>query len=154
MSITPSYMNISLKRATEADVEAYLWIEEAVHSSFNLVTTDRDEAQSEIADNMVLMIRLDDHVVGLITYKLKNEHEAHLVELAVHPNFQGRGIGGEALTMILDTLRAQGCTTIDVDTHPENRALHLYERHGFKVVGRIENYDNSGTPRLTLVRTL
>ena len=147
-------MAIHLKRATVQDMEEYIRIEKAVDSALNLVTTDPEEAQEEIKNSVTYLITLDDEIVGLISYKVKNTLDAHIAEVAILPAFQGKGIGTKVLELIIDELMQKGFKSVDLETHPDNKALHLYEKFDFKAVGRIENYENSGTPRLVLKRGL
>ena len=145
-------VDITLKRATQDDLEDYLQIESSVKSALTIVTTDPEKARREIRDSVVYMVMLDDQAVGLISYDAKTSLNAHLSEIAIHPDFQGRGIGSQALSMILNELEGKGFVFVDLETHPDNPALNLYERFGFEVRDRIENYKDSGTPRLALTR--
>ena len=70
------------------------------------------------------------------------------------PAFQGRGVGGATLTHMLDELKEKGMTRVTLFTHPDNPAKRLYERYGFAVEGRVEDYEGSGTPRLIMARDL
>ena len=152
--IALTHMNITLKRAGVEDVENYIKIEKSVKSSLNLVTIDTAEAQKEIEDSIVYMIAFEEQVVGLVSYEIKGDTKAHIAEIAVNPDFQGKGIGRRAMEMILEELRTKSFTFVDLETHPDNPALRLYESLGFSVVGRVENYKDSGTPRLVLSRNL
>lgn len=51
-----------------------------------------------------------------------------LVDLAVHPSQQGRGLGGWAVAWLCERARARGAT---VDLHVAGRAQALYARAGF-----------------------
>lgn len=82
-------------------------------------------------------------------YEIKGPEHAYLSGLVIDPSFQGRGIGREVLSMILDKLK--DFKRIDLVTHPDNvRALKLYQSLGFVVEARKENYYDDGEPRLVL----
>ena len=149
-------MKIRFRLATKNDVGIYVHIAKRVESPINLAITDTAEALAEFHRVTVFIIVHEDQDVGFISHKDKRDDNpnphAYISELAVDPDFQGRGIGGNALEMLLSMLDDEGFSTIDLVTHPDNPAKRLYERHGFKVEGRIENFMDSGTPRLKLVR--
>ena len=74
---------------------------------------------------------------------------AHILSIAVHPNFQGRGIGRKLLDAALASLRSRGAKCVRLEVRPHNTpARRLYESFGFKVVGTI--YDTRG-PWLVMV---
>lgn len=144
---------ITLVRATEADASEYVRIEKSVECSINLVTTDLEEAKKEIAESVAYIVHVNGGVVGLVSYKLRSAEQAYLAEIAIHPEYQGRGIGGVVLERILSELKEKGVVRVELATHPDNPARRLYERHGFVVHDQVENYEGSGTPRLLLRRS-
>ena len=74
---------------------------------------------------------LDDRLVAYEWCDIYQRH-AHLTRLAVHPDYQGRGIGGQLLyRAITDALEA-GADQITLNTMESNqRSRALYERFGF-----------------------
>jgi ribosomal protein S18 acetylase RimI-like enzyme len=58
--------------------------------------------------------------------------------LAVHPEYQGQGIGKKLLIFAEEQARARGCTSIRLDAYTANpTALQMYERAGYWKVGLI-----------------
>jgi ribosomal protein S18 acetylase RimI-like enzyme len=58
--------------------------------------------------------------------------------LAVHPEFQGQGIGKRLLHYAEELARAQGSTSIRLDAYTANpTAIRMYERAGYTTVGCI-----------------
>jgi len=55
--------------------------------------------------------------------------------IAVVPSRRGRGYGDELLRALLDQARKDGFQQISLSVEPDNPALRLYERHGFRKVG-------------------
>ena len=51
-------------------------------------------------------------------------------------NFRGRGIGSALLAELISTARARGLTGISLSVEDGNGARRLYDRSGFRVVGR------------------
>lgn len=67
--------------------------------------------------------------------------EAHIISLAVHPQYRRRGIGTKLLCALLDAAVEQGCEWATLEVKASNRAAqHLYEHHGFRLLGRRHHY--------------
>ncbi len=69
------------------------------------------------------------------------EDEAHLMTIAVAPEWQGRGLGAWLLLSVLDLVEARGATVCTLEVRVSNlRAQVLYQRVGFEVTGRRRRY--------------
>lgn len=67
--------------------------------------------------------------------------EAHVLNISMHPDFQGRGLGRELMAHLLDTARSRGADTVFLEVRPSNRAaVHLYESMGFNQAGLRRDY--------------
>jgi [ribosomal protein S18]-alanine N-acetyltransferase len=67
--------------------------------------------------------------------------EAHLLNLALTTTAQGQGHGQLLLEHLLDLAQGAGAESIYLEVRPSNdRALRLYARSGFDVVGRRRGY--------------
>lgn len=67
--------------------------------------------------------------------------EAHVLNISVHPEFQGLGLGRELMAHLLDTARNRGADTVFLEVRPSNRAaVHLYESMGFNQAGLRRDY--------------
>jgi len=55
--------------------------------------------------------------------------------IALEPPFQHRGIGGKMMQAALDAAWAAGRPQVSLTVHPENPAIALYERCGFRKIG-------------------
>lgn len=63
---------------------------------------------------------------------------AFVKDLAVDPDFQGRGLGAALLTTALDAFRTRGAPYVDLKTEADNiKAQSLYQRVGFVVIEHI-----------------
>lgn len=57
---------------------------------------------------------------------------AKLDDVTVHPDWQGKGVGGAMLAQLRDHLRDEGVTRIDCGCHRDNEgAWRFYQRLGF-----------------------
>lgn len=80
-------------------------------------------------------------VVGYVRLKQGEGKAAHVGEIsivAVHPDYQRKGVGLELMNSVInaaeDSLRL---TRLRLTVHEDNKtAIHLYQRLGFKIEGR------------------
>jgi ribosomal-protein-alanine N-acetyltransferase len=74
--------------------------------------------------------------------------ESHLLNLCVDPRRQGQGLGSLLLAQAIDRARAMDCHAMYLEVRPSNpEAASLYERRGFRVVGRRPDYYRSAEGR-------
>lgn len=67
--------------------------------------------------------------------------EAHVLNLCVAPEHQNRGYGRMLLTQLLASARDHATDRIFLEVRPSNpAAIHLYERFGFRQIGRRRAY--------------
>ena len=67
--------------------------------------------------------------------------EAHLLNLVVSLSARGMGNGRRLLEHLMDLARSAGADGMYLEVRPSNlRALALYERAGFEVIGRRAGY--------------
>lgn len=72
------------------------------------------------------------------------EDEAHLINLAVHPEFRGKGFGRQILCYLTDQIAGRGVVKILLEVRKSNHdARRLYAAAGFATVGlRPKYYQN------------
>ena len=67
--------------------------------------------------------------------------EAQIYNIAVDPGTRGRGIGGALLRHIVNEAEDRGCSVMNLEVRASNKAaISLYEKTGFRVVGRRKLY--------------
>lgn len=67
--------------------------------------------------------------------------EAHLLNLCVHPDGQGCGVGRCLLEYLVGKAREEGMAQVLLEVRESNRtAERLYSRTGFEEIGRRPNY--------------
>ncbi len=71
--------------------------------------------------------------------------EAHLMNLAIAPEWQRRGIAGELLAALTADARARGIERFTLEVRASNRgAIALYEANGYVSAGRRPGYYQDG----------
>lgn len=70
------------------------------------------------------------------------ENFLEVLNIAVHPDFQGRGVGRKILSFVLDkAVREKGANRAILEVRESNQAaLGLYVKCGFRVVGERRGY--------------
>lgn len=67
--------------------------------------------------------------------------EGFITNVAVHPDFRGRGIGAALVQELCAHARAAQLATLTLEVRPANTAaINLYTRAGFLPVGRRKNF--------------
>ena len=81
--------------------------------------------------------------------------DSYVQTIAVAPGHQGHGLGTTLLTQLIDESTRRGCKNLDLEVRADNeRAIALYERHGFQRVGlRRRYYQPSGVDAVVMRRT-
>lgn len=80
---------------------------------------------------------------------------ARLYSLITDPAFRGRGIASRLLDACERAARRRGCREMSLEVRNGNRAARaLYERRGYAVTRRIENFYTDGASALQLRKRL
>jgi ribosomal-protein-alanine N-acetyltransferase len=67
--------------------------------------------------------------------------EAHLLNITVHSDMQGQGLGRKLLNKVVGLAREKGMHSILLEARPSNgRALAIYSHYGFSEIGLRKNY--------------
>ncbi|OGB26314.1 MAG: ribosomal-protein-alanine N-acetyltransferase [Burkholderiales bacterium RIFCSPLOWO2_02_FULL_57_36] len=67
--------------------------------------------------------------------------EAHLLNITVHADLHGQGIGRVMLDQVVKFARGKGLASVLLEVRPSNqRALVIYSRYGFQRIGVRKNY--------------
>jgi [ribosomal protein S18]-alanine N-acetyltransferase len=80
-------------------------------------------------------------VIGTVAWYLKSSQEGYLRGMAVLPEWQGKGVAQRLLQAAEADIRRHGCSRVALDTtDPLERAIHFYEKQGFRRTGYIEDF--------------
>ena len=71
---------------------------------------------------------------------MRGTADAQILSLAVSPETRGQGLGSQLTGAGLEYLRSIGIKKVKLEVRPDNPAAkHIYEKHGFKVVGEAKD---------------
>lgn len=77
--------------------------------------------------------------------------ELHLNTIAIHPAWQGLGLGEWLLLHLIEQGQALGAALATLEVRPSNRtAISLYQKYNFQEVGRRFHYYNDSEDALIL----
>ena len=84
--------------------------------------------------------QFEEQIVGYVVMSIA-AGEAHVLTLAVHPEFQGKGLARKILEHVLMISRERGAESIFLEVRPSNqRAIRIYEKAGFNEIGIRKGY--------------
>ena len=142
-------VNFSIDGMTEHDLVEVCAIEEMSELSAWGWDAYYNEMRSHL-DTIMLVARLDStgreyQLAGFIVARLIAD-ELHVNNVAVRPEFRGRGLGSMLLQTTLQQGRLRNARMAQLEVRASNTAAQsLYQRCGFEVVGRRKNYYRAPT---------
>lgn len=92
---------------------------------------------------MTVLVAVDQsgHVIGTIAYRVAAAGEGHLRGMAVNPEWHGLGVAQKLLENVESDLRRLHCKVVTLDTTvPLCRAIHFYEKNGFRPTGEVNSF--------------
>lgn len=97
--------------------------------------------QLSVLKHRFIILREEKIPLGFASYS-PHEDEAiyHLNKIYVIPSLQGRHLGKQLLTYIISQIKKSGATSLQLNVNRYNKALHFYEKQGFKII-REEDID-------------
>lgn len=96
----------------------------------------------------------NEHLVGFLVCWILNK-ELHINNIAVHPAWQGIGLGRSMAQFALDFGEQNGCNSAALEVRVSNkRALRLYGSLGFHKIGEVRRYYEDGEDAWICARQL
>jgi len=94
-------------------------------------------------------------IVGFIIFGIYSLRTAHIMILAVHPDYQRMNIGSDLLEFALGIIKKEYVTKVRLEVRMENdAAIKFYEHFNFKNKGIIEDYYDDGSSAYLMVQEL
>ena len=115
-------------------------------SCFEFPWTEQDFIRCLRQRNCIGMIaEFDDRVVGFMVYELHKE-QIHILNFAVHPDFQRLGIASQLVNRLLSKLSFQRRKRLMLEVRETNLAMQLFLRaRGFKAINVMRDYYDDTT---------
>lgn len=107
-------------------------------STHALVVDDRGEAIE--GDGLDTNSPLSIHSPAGFVLTRKAADEEELLLIAVLPEHRRRGLGETLIQLLFEQARARGTGKIFLEMRQGNPAVHLYEKVGFRPIGKRPNY--------------
>lgn len=112
------------------------WTFEQLRNTFNLQTTQG------------LVAFTGNEIVGFVLYQ-STGLEAEVLTFCVHPKAQRQKIGEQLLLQTVASLSAEGTERLFLEVAADNTpAVSLYQKLGFKIMGRRPGYYERGNQRI------
>lgn len=103
---------------------------------------DKEKVQVYVSRGSGWIWKEKEKTIGVLIY-VASEKEYEIVNVAVTPTYQGKGIGGKLLETAFQKLSqlASNQTRIIIRTGTtSSAALHLYQKMGYVEIGRVKDY--------------
>ncbi|MDP3898056.1 MAG: GNAT family N-acetyltransferase/peptidase C39 family protein [Mesorhizobium sp.] len=148
-------MPAAIRPARATDIEALVRIENAVFDTDRISRRsfrqliDRDTAETLVAE-------IDGAVVGYcIVLFRRGSAVARLYSIAIAASHAGAGVGKQLLEKAENMAFEHDRIILRLEVREDNaRAIRVYEKNGYRKIGREENYYEDGQPALRYERML
>ncbi|MCU7932142.1 MAG: ribosomal protein S18-alanine N-acetyltransferase [Candidatus Thiodiazotropha sp. (ex Codakia rugifera)] len=86
------------------------------------------------------VVTLDQQIIGYGVMSVVID-ESHILNICIHPKWQGQGLGYKLTQRLLKVARQHGAETVFLEVRVSNQtAIKLYEKIGFVKIGQRRNY--------------
>ncbi|MEO6818098.1 MAG: GNAT family N-acetyltransferase [Ginsengibacter sp.] len=98
--------------------------------------------QLETLKHSFILVKNENEFVAFASYssQIKSKGVFRLNKLYVLPSEQGKHVGKQMLDHIIDEIKKEAATSIQLNVNRFNKAIHFYKKQGFEIV-REENID-------------
>ena len=97
--------------------------------------------QASVLNHQFIIVLEDEVPIGFASFSAHDDSNIyHLNKIYVLPARQGKNIGRHILDYIIERIKSVGCSMLQLNVNRHNKALHFYEKYGFKII-REEDID-------------
>ena len=97
--------------------------------------------QFSVLKHQFIMAIEDDEPIGFASFSAHHDAKVyHLNKIYVLPREQGKNTGKQLIEYIISDIRTAGAIALQLNVNRFNKALHFYEKQGFKII-REEDID-------------
>lgn len=144
---------ITLRRAYVPDTDALFAVE---HSQPQSANWGKNGLKSELQNSaaQIWCAQEDGNICGFISFRLA-AGLAEILNVAVAPSACRKGVGFALMQKVLSVLKKDGADTVTLEVNIRNiAAIGLYEKAGFREVGRREKFYHFTDDALILEKKL
>jgi ribosomal protein S18 acetylase RimI-like enzyme len=143
---------LSIRACGRADLDAVCQIELKCFGDGHALPRIALTQYFDLFESAFALAEVSSEVVGFAVGGIafgEGPRAGWLLDAAVLPNFQGRGVGQAICRYALDRLASAGIQKVRATVAPDNeRSLSLLRRLGFAELGIVAGYFGPGQPRL------
>lgn len=147
--------DIRIREAQPGDLDDLVRLENAAFQSDRL-TRRRFAAHAKSPTADLLVARCGEQLAGYaLVLTRRGSRAARLYSLAVAEAWRGRGLASRLLTLAQSRAAQNNATSFRLEVRADNHeAIRLYESHGYRQIGRKNDYYADGAPALCYDLTL
>jgi len=102
-----------------------------------------------------LVYDINGNIVGFICGMILNSESVRILMLAVHPLQRNRGIGSELLQRFVEISSSNGIKKIVLEVRVGSlKAIKFYQKRGFQITEKLENFYTNDENGYKMVRYL
>ncbi len=104
------------------------------------------EHQFKVLKHHFILILDNEVPVGFASFSPHDNDASvyHLNKIYVHPGQQGKNLGKKMLDYIIEEIKKDNAVTLQLNVNRNNKALHFYEKQGFKIIRQADIDIGSG----------
>jgi ribosomal protein S18 acetylase RimI-like enzyme len=147
---------IEVRRATPADLDALVALEQRTFDSDRL---SRAQYRRHLGSDSALVLVADGAGPSLagaaVVFFRKGSVVARLYSLATAAEARGKGVASALMAAATKAARDRGCRVLRLEVRADNvAAIGLYERLGYRRIGRLPAYYDDGADGWRYERSL
>lgn len=141
---------LKVKRLTKLTPEVLLELESFENKVFGDGGLNRWALPVIAKYGYLFILLIDEKISGSVTL-ICNKKTAFLVGLWISKSLRNQGLGEKLLKKVIDEIKNSGIKNVELTVQEDNKAARkLYQKVGFKLMHRIENFYGPSQTRLLL----
>lgn len=129
-----------IRKMTHDDIDSILQIEELCYGAHHW---SKESFQTELSNKIstyLCILNEEDKCIGYMGF-WKIVDEAHITNISIHPNFQNQKLAHKLILTMIEECYREKIKYITLEVRISNeKAIHLYEKFGFKSLGLRKKY--------------
>jgi ribosomal-protein-alanine N-acetyltransferase len=137
---------VRVRRGENTDLDELVMLEERTFDSDRLSRAQyRRHLDSDSAQVLVASASHNHFLGAAVLFFRKGSAAARVYSLATQPQARGKGVGTALLQAADRAARRRGCRALRLEVNVRNaKAVRLYERLGYRRIGRYAHYYQDG----------